>query len=136
MPRKNTKDWRNLPIEDWNVLTFTQFVVDNTRERFGAEYLPGGSGSRQQRWARERGMLKNAQQRYGNAVIRRFIELCWRNYRTSNPQKFPYPTICFMFSYMDRYLLSAQADVEFGVSCEIDETAETNESLEDLREWL
>lgn len=60
-------DWQARELPDWNVNTFMAYIADNTRERYGIDYAPGGSGSKQQRWARERGMLKQAQERYGNA---------------------------------------------------------------------
>lgn len=104
-------DWRNRNLVDWNTNTFLSFIADNTKEMYGVDYAPGGYGSKSQRWARERGMMKNAIGQYGNAVVKRFIELCWRNYRTSQPDKFPYPTWTFMYSYMDRYFAQAQAEV-------------------------
>ena len=104
-------DWRNRNLVDWNTNTFLSFIADKTKEMYGVDYAPGGYGSKSQRWARERGMMKNAIGQYGNAVVRRFIELCWRNYRTSQPDKFPYPTWTFMYSYMDRYFPQAQSEV-------------------------
>lgn len=104
-------DWRNRNLDDWNANTFIAFISDKTHELYGVDYAPGGSGSKAQRWARERGMLKNAIGRYGNAVVKRFIEICWREYRTNKPDKFPYPTVVFMISYMDRYFPQAQSEV-------------------------
>jgi len=124
-------DWKARSIEDWNANTFLAYIGDNTLERYGVEYSPGGSGSKQQRWARERGMLKQAQERYGNAVLKRFIDICWREYRTSDPVKYPYPTVVFMISYMDRYFPQAQAEVA------AESRRKANEiNYEELEEWL
>lgn len=109
--KPNQFDWRNRDLADWNTNTFLSFIADKTKEMYGVDYTPGGRGSKSQRWARERGMMKNAIGQYGNAVVKRFIELCWCNYRTSQPDKFPYPTWTFMYSYMDRYFAQAQAEV-------------------------
>ncbi|MBA9027580.1 hypothetical protein [Peribacillus huizhouensis] len=104
-------DWRARDITDWNVSTFSQFIIDRTQEIYGVPYAPGGGGSKSQRWLREKGMLKQAQGTYGNAVLRAFIEICWREYRTNKPEQFPYPTFAFMISYQDRYFSQAQSDV-------------------------
>lgn len=127
-------NWKARPIEDWNANTFIAFIADNTRERYGVDYAPGGSGSKQQRWSRERGMIKNAIGRYGNAVVKRFIEICWREYRTSDPVKYPYPTVVFMISYMDRYFAQAQSEVARESRRKQTKVNEIN--YDELDEWL
>jgi len=127
MTKIKSTDWQSLPIADWNVATFLAFICDRTRELYGVEYAPGGSGAKQARWNRERGMLKNAQARYGNAVLRKFIEICWREYRTSKPELYPYPTVTFMLAYMDRHFAEAQAKVV---------RKENVINYEELEEWL
>ena len=127
-------DWKARDISDWNCNTFMTYIADGTRERFSVDYAPGGSGSKQQRWARERAMLKQAQERYGNKVLKRFIEICWREYRTSDPTKYPYPTWTFMYSYMDRYFAQAQSEV---VAENRRKQTKVNEiNYEELEEWL
>ena len=128
-------DWKARSIEDWNANTFIAFIADNTRERYGVDYAPGGSGSKQQRWSRERGMLKQAQGRYGNAVLKRFIEICWREYRTTKPEQFPYPTWTFMYSYMDRYFAQAQAEVARESRRE-ERKKDVGVDYEELADWL
>lgn len=98
-------------IRDWNCATFLAYITETTREKYGVDYAPGGGGSKQARWNRERGMLKNAQGRYGNAVLRAFIEICWREYRTNKPELYPYPSVNFMIAYMDRHFAEAQSQV-------------------------
>lgn len=108
--KKDTKNWRELPSNEWNVTTITSFLADVIEERFGVTYQPGGGGSKNQRWMREKGMMKQAQTKYGTDVIREFIELCASNYHAK--PEYPYPTFTFMYSYMDRYLAEAQANVK------------------------
>jgi len=126
-------DWRNRKITDWNVATFIAFITETTAEKYGTEYQPGGKGSKAQRWSQERGMLKQAQGKYGNTVLRRFIEICWTEYRTNKPDQYPYPTWLFMYSYMDRNFnaaMSAVAQEQRRVQAE-EQAQVNNEVLED-----
>jgi len=63
--------------------------------------------------------------------LKRFIEICWREYRTSDPAKYPYPTWTFMYSYMDRYFAQAQTEIV------AESRRKANEiNYEELEEWL
>lgn len=112
MTKISTKDWRNLPTESWNTRTVQSFLIDETKRRFNAEYTPGGRGSKSKRWAMECGMIKRELEQRGPEVVRRFIEICWDEYYTSDPDKFPYPTFAFMLGYMDRYWTKATQEAE------------------------
>jgi hypothetical protein len=125
-------DWQARDITDWNANTFLAFIGDKTKELYGVDYAPGGTGAKSARWSRERGMLKNAQGRYGNAVLKRFIEICWREYRTNKPDQFPYPTVVFMISYMDRFFAVAQSEIaRENRRKKVDEV-----DYEELADWL
>lgn len=104
-----TAQWRTLPLDKWNTTTFTAMLSELTREKYGVEYAPGSGGSKTARWSREKGMLKNAQGRYGNAVLRKFIELCLEEYRPK--PDYPYVPFSFMVAYQDRNFAKAQAEV-------------------------
>lgn len=130
-----TNDWRNLPIERWNTRTIHAFLIDETKRRYNAEYVPGGKGSKSQRWAAEKGMIKRELDKRGADVVRKFIEVCWREYYTPNPNKYPYPTFGFMLGYMDRYWTEAVREVE--KSNERSDLAEmTAEDYDRLSDWL
>lgn len=116
MARIKSDDWRNLPIENWNINSFHAYIIERTAELYVHTYAPGGSGSKSNRWMREKGMLKQAQERYGNRVLREFLDVCWREYRTNKPDEFPYPSFTFMYAYMDRYFNEAQAAVAKGMA--------------------
>lgn len=107
-----TKDWRNLPVEKWNTTSVHAFLIDETERKFNAEYKPGGRGSLSQRWAAEKGMIKRELTKRGPEVVRKFIEICWREYYTPNPKKFPFPAFGFMIGFMDRYWNEATQEVE------------------------
>ena len=125
-------DWQARDITDWNANTFLAFIGDKTKELYGVDYAPGGTGAKSARWSRERGMLKNAQGRYGNAVLKRFIEICLREYRTNKPDQFPYPTVVFMISYMDRFFAVAQSEIaRENRRKKVDEV-----DYEELADWL
>lgn len=107
--RISTKDHANLPIERWNVATFLAFITDETQRRFGITYAPGGRGAVSSRWSMERGMLNRKKEQYGNAVLRKFIELALDDYRPTTD--YPYVTVTFMLTYRDRLFVTAQKAV-------------------------
>lgn len=109
-----TKDWRNLPIEKWNTTTIHAYLIDETKRKYNAEYTPGGKGSKSQRWTAEKGMIKRELTKRGPEVVRKFIEICWREYFTPNPKKYPYPTFGFAMGYMDRFWTQATQEVAEG----------------------
>ncbi|GAK03312.1 hypothetical protein JCM19037_1627 [Geomicrobium sp. JCM 19037] len=109
MTKISTRDWRALPIEKWNANTHLQMLVDLTEKRFGVDYQPGGRGGKQQRWSMERGMLKQAQGKYGNVTLRKFIELCLDEYKPS--AEYPFVQFTFMYAYRDRNWAVAQKAV-------------------------
>lgn len=111
MPNKKPKatDWQNRELTQWNITTFTAYLEHLTQEKFGVTYEPTGGGSKQERYAREKGMMKNKQGEHGNAVLKRFIEICVEEYRDS--PKYPYVSFTFMNSYMSDRFPKAQADI-------------------------
>jgi hypothetical protein len=107
--RISTKDHVNLPIERWNVATFLAYLTDETQRQFGVTYAPGGRGALSSRWSMERGMLNAKKAQYGNATLRKFIELALESY--SPTADYPYVTFTFMISYRDRLFITAQKAV-------------------------
>ena len=108
----SSNDWQARNIDDWNTRTVHAFLIDETRRRFNAEYVPGGKGAKSQRWRTEQGMIKRELDRRGPRVVRKFIEICWAEYYTPNPEKYKYPNWVFMCSYMDRYWTDATQKVK------------------------
>lgn len=134
MTKIKSKDWRNLPTDQWNVTTAHQFLIDETKRRFDAEYVPGGGGPKSKRWTAEKGVIKRELDRKGAAVVRKFIEICWREYYTSNPDKYPYPTFFFMCGFMDRNWTEAEREVKKAE--ERAELAERSDSTQIDEEWF
>lgn len=132
MPKVSTKDWANLPLSNWNTTTFTAYLEHLAQEQCGVTYEPTGGGSKAQRWSREKGMLKQAQTKYGNAVLKRFIEICF-NTHSPKPQ-YPYPSFTFMYSYLsDRFPMAEQ---EVAKEHRIAEVAERSDVAEIDASWF
>ena len=130
----STKDWRNLPTEKWNTTTVHAFLIDETKRRFDAEYIPGGGGPKSKRWSAEKGMIKRELDRRGAEVVRKFIEICWREYYTPNPDKYPFPSFGFCLGYMDRNWTEAEREVKKAE--ERAEIAERSDSTQIDEEWF
>jgi hypothetical protein len=134
--RISTKDHANLPIERWNVATFLAYLTDETQRRFNVTYAPGGRGALSSRWSMERGMLNAKKAQYGNAVLKRFIELALDDYRPT--ADYPYVTFTFMISYRDRLFVTAQKAVSDEVRARklaenhVDITKLTAEEIDDI----
>lgn len=131
--RAKATDWQNRELGTWNVTTFTAYLEHLTQEKFGVTYEPTGRGAKHERWAREKGMAKNAQEKYGNAVLKRFIEICVEEYRAK--PEYPYASFTFMYSYMSGNFAKAQAEI--ARESKRKEAAEKQPDIpsEDLSEW-
>ena len=112
MEKINTKDWANIAPADWNSTTVTSYLEHLTKESAGVTYEPTGGGSKSQRWAREKGMMKRALDKYGAEVVKRFIELCFT--RHTPKKEYPYPSFTFAYSYMSDQFPVAEAEIAKG----------------------
>jgi len=91
-PRTNRKDWRNLPLDQWNVATIHAYFADMNREQFGIEtYIP------MRNWRFEQGVVKRALETYGADLLKRAFDECFRTYRPS--REFPLLTAGFCVAY-------------------------------------
>ena len=131
MEKINTKDWANIAPADWNSTTVTAYLEHLTEESVGVTYEPtGGGGSKSQRWAREKGMMKRALDKYGAEVVKRFIELCFA--RHTPKKEYPYPSFTFAYSYMSDQFPVAEAEIAKGrrMAAESERSEITNETNE------
>jgi hypothetical protein len=108
MAKISTKDWRKLPVKDWNVSTFHAFLIDKNKEEYGVDYVPFGKGPISKRWTTEKGQLKQAITKYGPEVVLSFINTAFENHKF-NPE-FPTLSFGFMYAYMRNDLQRAQVD--------------------------
>ncbi|MEK3879182.1 hypothetical protein [Paenibacillus sp. FSL M7-0420] len=88
------KDWRNLPLADWNTLTVMTQIIDLNRERYGANpYIPTAGGYRY-----EQGVIKRALTLYGEGPLRETIERAFAEHRVT--AQYPQLTAGFLITYM------------------------------------
>ena len=109
MAKINAKDWASIAPANWNSTTVTAYLEYLTEESVGVTYEPTGGGSKSQRWAREKGMMKRALAKYGAEVVKRFIELCFA--RHTPKKEYPYPSFTFAYSYMSNQFPVAEAEL-------------------------
>lgn len=96
MTRISTKDFRNLPIEKWNVTTFREYLKHEHEERYKIPYVTRS-------YAMEGRMLKMSLAEYNQEVLKRFIDACFADYKPT--REYPGLNFAFMYSYMRSRLL-------------------------------
>ncbi|WP_026593433.1 hypothetical protein [Bacillus sp. UNC437CL72CviS29] len=96
MTRISTKDFRNLPIEKWNVTTFREYLKHEHEERYKIPYVTRS-------YAMEGRMLKRSLAEYNQEVLKRFIDACFADYKPT--REYPGLNFAFMYSYMRSRLL-------------------------------
>lgn len=128
----HAKDWRNRPIDDWNTLTYTEYLKDEHKRIFGIDYAPMRS------WRIEQGMIgdligtKTKERTVSNALVKAFIDEAFATY-TPNAS---YPGTSFGFSYSYRRNILQRLQAE-EMKQEQRKVSEDNaDSLEDLADWL
>ncbi|MEK4970743.1 hypothetical protein MKX29_24365 [Cytobacillus sp. FSL R7-0696] len=132
MTRISTKDWRNLPIEKWNVSTAHQYLIDRNRELYGVTYEPFGSGSVSRRWSTEKGQLKNAINKHGAEVIREYIDICFATHRVN----LQYPAMSFGFIFAYKRAELQQAEIAVKRKQQRAESASSAEETEIELDWF
>ncbi|PDZ36460.1 hypothetical protein CON18_30520 [Bacillus cereus] len=96
MTRISTKDFRNLPIEKWNVTTFREYLKHEHEERYKIPYVTRS-------YAMEGRMLKMSLAEYNQEILKRFIDACFADYKPT--REYPGLNFAFMYSYMRSRLL-------------------------------
>ena len=126
-------DWRNRDIDDWNTLTFTEYLKDKHRELFGIEYAPMRS------WRMEQGQIgrligtARKEGTHSKAVVKRFIDEAFESYKPT-PQ---YPGTNFGFIYAYRRNILQRLEAEERAKEQAEKQRQENEAtLDDLAEWL
>ena len=102
------KDWRNRDIDDWNTLTFTEYLKAKHFELFGIEYVPMRS------WRMEQGLIGNLigtrtkQGTHSKAIVKRFIDEAFESYRPT--QQYPGTSFGFIYAYRRNILQRLEAE--------------------------
>ncbi|MGH0422144.1 hypothetical protein [Bacillus cytotoxicus] len=101
MTRISTKDFRNLPIEKWNVTTFREYLKHEHEERYKIPYVTRS-------YAMEGRMLKTFIAEYKPEATKQFIDACFADYKPT--QEYPGLNFAFMYSYMRGRILPRVLD--------------------------
>lgn len=127
-PKIDRKDWRNLPLEQWNTLTVHAMFADRNRELYGVEtYVP------MRNWRFEQGVIKRTLTEHGPEVLRQVFDAAFEEYRPT--REFPILTAGFVIAYMmSRILPRIQAEQKR--NDERERTAAEGPSADELRAWL
>ncbi|PFZ19511.1 hypothetical protein [Bacillus wiedmannii] len=96
MTRISTKDFRNLPIEKWNVTTFREYMVHVHVVKYKIAYVT-------RNYAVEGRMLKSFIADHKPEATKRFIDACFADYKPT--REYPGLNFAFMYSYMRSRLL-------------------------------
>lgn len=125
-------DWRARDINDWNTLTFTEYLKDKHRELFGIEYAPMRS------WRMEQGQIgrligtARKEGSHSKAVVKRFIDEAFESYKPT-PQ---YPGTNFGFIYAYRRNILQRIEAEEIAESRREKAREEAPSLDELTDWL
>ena len=128
-----SREYYNRKIEDWTVLSFTEYLRDKHREQFGIEYAPFGG-----RWATEQGMIgrligtKTKEGTHSKATVKRFIDEAFKAYKPT-PQ---YPGTNFGFIYSYRRNILQRVEAEGKTEARRNKAREEAPSARDLTDWL
>lgn len=140
MTKTKSNDWRNRPISEWNVATFTAYLTDRHREVYGTEYLPPGRN-----WRMEQGLIgsligtkgRNPKPRkHEPELIKRFIDECFRIHRCT--PEYPNVSFTWLWKWKTAVLVRvvAEAEAEKAKARRSDAVEEVGVSAEELDGWL
>lgn len=124
------KKYYELPVEDWNVRCFQDFIKDKHEEILGVTYQPGrGHGAEAGLLGDIVGTQKKPQQ-YDKALIKEFIVRCLHEYKPRPG----WPGMSFMFMWSFRKNTLQQLEIEAKQAER--EAAKEDVDLDELEDWL
>lgn len=91
------KEYWKHDIEDWNTLSFTEYLKDKHEEVFGIPYVPFRG------WQTENGMIadwigtKNREKKFEKRIVKAFIDECFETYKPT--QQYPGTSFGFCYTY-------------------------------------
>lgn len=102
--KPHAKDWKARDIEDWNAITFHSYLVDLHQERFNTPYIANNIQVQNVN-------IKRVYDEFGKAVLKEFIDTCFKTYKLS--QKYKGINFMFCYNYLrDKYLHQAMENVK------------------------
>ena len=106
MPSKKppAKDWKARDLKDWTAVTFHEYLKDKHKEVYGTSYVTRNIKIQNKN-------IKWMYEKYGKDVTKRFIDLCFKNYKPSG--RYAGANFMFFFTYLrERYLPIAERQIE------------------------
>jgi len=129
-----TKRYNEIPVANWNVKHFTDYLVAEHKRRFGVDYAP------MRGWSAERGLIggiigtARKEGSHDKALIKRFIDACFDEYRPT--RDWPGISFGFMWAYKKAVLQRLQAEYARSSNVSDAVNASDNENLTELEDWL
>jgi len=97
------KDWRARELKDWTATTFHEYMKHLHKETYGTSYVIRDIKV-------HNACIKRMYEEYGKEVTKRFIELCFKNYKPSG--KYAGANFMFFYTYLrERYLPIAEKQI-------------------------
>lgn len=127
-------DWKERNIDDWNTLTFTEYLKDKHVEVFGIPYVP------MRGWRFEQGQIgravgtKSKRGEYSKAVVKRFIDEGFRTYTPTS--QYPGTNFGFLYSYRRNILQKIAAEEQADKRKAERQQAQEDVDYTELSDWL
>lgn len=128
------KNWRQRELQDWNTLTFTEYLKDAHKEKFGIDYAPMRS------WRLEQGQIggligtRDKPRKMSNEDVKKFIDECFATYAPS--AQYPGTNFGFSYSYRRNILQRIQAESQAQARRKEAVAESDNDNWDEVSEWL
>lgn len=126
------KEYWKFDVEEWNVLSFTEYLIDRHELTFGIPYVPFHG------WGAERGMIADwigtskKKGKYSKKIVKDFIDQCFATYTPTEK----YPGTSFGFCYTYRQVELQKVIAEEKKAKELEEYIEESLSVDDVIDLL
>lgn len=121
-------DWKSLPIEHWNTLSFTEYFRDMNEERFG---VPRDQYAPMRNWSFEQGVINRALAEHGPALLRAAFDECFRTYKPT--RQYPLLTAGFAVAYRINGLIPS---IRERLRQEAEESTAPEQDYGEVAAWL
>ncbi|MBH8600937.1 hypothetical protein [Thermoactinomyces sp. CICC 23799] len=97
------KNWRELDINDWNAITFYEYLKYMHLKTYGTKYSV-------KNMVMHNGLVKRVYQKHGKQATKRFIELCFHRFKPRNGHKGA--NFIYFYTYLKKYMEDAEREIE------------------------
>lgn len=97
------KDWKSRDIKDWSAVTFHEYLKYMHKQAYGTSYVTRNIKI-------QNACIKRMYQQYGKDVTKRFIDLCFKNFKPRG--KYAGANFMFFYTYLrEQYLPIAERQI-------------------------